>query len=98
MDPEVFFFDWGNGHVFSCPETECFGALVEEHVHAVEGLAACFFGLTEKESLLGIIDDIGDYQAGAEERQVTDDGSVCVGSHSNGSSVEKEIAFGNGFF
>lgn len=56
---KIFFFDDIYRHFSACPESEGGSPLIEEHVKAVESLAALFAGETEQFGFFRVIDDIG---------------------------------------
>ena len=63
--PDIF-----HGHLLSGPALKGLGPLREQHLHAVEGMAACFSGLAQKQRLPGIVNHIAHHQSGVEKGSV----------------------------
>lgn len=67
------------------------GALMEQHVHTVEGVATCFLCGAQEQGFPWVVDDVAHHQTRMEEGGIRDQGSVCVGSHAYGGGVDEYV-------
>ena len=84
---EKLTFDLLHRHLFSGPEAERLGALVEEHIGAVEEWVALIFSHGEELCLARIVDDVGDDETVREDEIFRDRAGILVRGHADGGSV-----------
>ena len=89
--PEIELPDIFHRHLPAGPTFKSLSALMEQHVHTVEGVAACFLCGAQEQGFPGVVDDVAHHQTRMEEGGIRDQGSVCVGSHAYGGGVDEYV-------
>lgn len=89
---EKITFDLLHRHLFSGPEAERLGALVEEHVGTVEERVPLMFCHGEESCLARIVDDVGYDETVREDEIFRDRAGILVRSHADGGSVCEDCA------
>lgn len=87
LSGEKLTFDLLHRHLFSGPEAERLGALVEEHVGTVEGRVSLMFCHGEESCLTRIVDDVGYDETVREDEIFRDRAGILVRGHADGGSV-----------
>ena len=77
-------------HVETCPDIECFFALIQEHVKAVEGPAAGFLRFAKKAGFSRIINNIRDKKLRVQKGGVLQRRDIGFRCHSGAGSIGKQ--------
>ena len=71
---------------------------MEQHVHTVESVAACFFCSAQKQGFPGVVDDVPHYQTRMEEGRIGNQRSIRAGGHAYRGGVDEDVGLVQTFF